>query len=373
MPKRPIRLSKIQEKITLEDFTEIKYLGKGAHGVVNLVRCNINSELYALKQLDKTLIARFNKVKHLLREKEIMYKCHHKNIVRLENTFQDDESWYFVLEYHALGDLTTMIKHAGRFNRSLTRFYAKELINALEFIRSKNVVHRDLKPENILIDSNFHWKISDFGTAKIIDPDAVEKELSKVSFNFEETVTEIDNEQSFNDFDNFEESRATNDESLRQWNTFVGTPLYVSPEMLAHNISWFASDLWGLGCIIYQWLCGGPPFIAESEIAVFDKILDGHINYPDFIDEDAKDLISKLLQRDPRDRLGAGKPDSKNSMDELKNHQFFKNQSFKKIYKKKPPVGKKLLEKLQKIYQDVDSEDDTNIQEEEESARISER
>ena len=259
-----------------------------------------------------------------MREKELMYKWIHRNCVRLENTFQDEDNCYFVLEYHPLGNLTDLIRKRKKLSRSLTRFYAKEIINALEYFRKFNIVHRDMKPENILIDENFHWKISDFGSAKIIDAKEVEKELSKVSFDFAESTSDLDVNPNF-DLDSVEERYSQN--VLNRGNTFIGTPLYVSPEMLAHNIAWYASDLWGLGCIIYQWLTGNPPFFGQSESVVFDQILECKVEFPSDMRSDWKDLIMKLLQRNPKDRLGAGEKGSNNSLTELKSHEFFKCQT----------------------------------------------
>ena len=113
--------------------------------------------------------------------------------------------------------------------------------------------------------------------------------------------------------------------------TFVGTPLYVSPEMLAHNIACFASDLWGLGWIIYQCLTGVPPFRGESEASVFEAILEGKVFFPEDFDKNAKDLIEQLLIKDPRERLGAGKKKNKKRMKDLKSHGFFKEKKWKNM------------------------------------------
>ena len=336
------------------DFKYIRYLGKGAYGTVSLVKCNINDKYYALKQLLKVSLAKYGRVHHLLREKDIMNKCNHPNIVRLENTFKDDESCYFVLEYHALGELTSLIKKAGKLKRSLTRFYAKEIINALQYFREKNIVHRDLKPENILIDHQFHWKVSDFGTAKIIDPEKVAKELENVSFEFNDTSEEIEQEPDFDEFPDFTSS----DSYSRRSNTFIGTPLYVSPEMLTHNIAWFGSDLWGLGCIIYHCLWGAPPFIGQCENQVFDKILECKVDFPPDIDIVSQDLILRLLQLDPRDRLGAGLNGQPNNLSDLKNHEFFKKDNFDRMIRKKPPVPQKLITKINSEWECITENDD---------------
>lgn len=127
-----------------------------------------------------------------------------------------------------------------------TRFYAMEIINALEYLRELNLVHRDLKPENIMIDDQFHCKLADFGSAKVIDPDQIEKQITE-SCGKKSDVFEIDEnyEPFFGDDEETDDDSAV--KSLLKQGTFVGTPLYVSPEMLEHSIAHFSSDLWSLG------------------------------------------------------------------------------------------------------------------------------
>jgi 3-phosphoinositide dependent protein kinase-1 len=107
----------------------------------------------------------------------------------------------------------------------LVKFYAAELVSALDYMHGKQIAHRDLKPENILIDASYHLKITDFGEAK--------------KFSNEKQDTDANEEE--DDFENDGMPRGS----------FVGTPLYVAPEMLNENISNTFTDLWALGCIIY--------------------------------------------------------------------------------------------------------------------------
>lgn len=156
IPKLPPRLVELKSDVSIDDFKFVKYLGRGAFGTVDLYKCKLNNQPYAIKQLSKAEVSRQNRVKHLLREKDIMNKCKHPNIVRLEATFKDDESCYFCLEYHPMGDLASLLKRKKKLSTKLTRFYAMEIIKVLSYFRKHNIVHRDLKPENILIDGNFH-------------------------------------------------------------------------------------------------------------------------------------------------------------------------------------------------------------------------
>lgn len=114
----------------------------------------------------------------------------------------------------------------------LTKYYAAEIILALEYMHNKNILHRDLKPENILITSDWHLKIIDFG-------DAIKLGIS-------------DNKVESEEESKYGKERAD----------FVGTPLYVSPEMLQENLSACSGDIWALGCIIFQMITGDVPFKA---------------------------------------------------------------------------------------------------------------
>lgn len=111
--------------------------------------------------------------------------------------------------------------------------------------------------------------------------------------------------------------------------TFVGTPLYVAPEMLEMNLSGPFTDLWALGCIIYQCLTGDVPFNAKTDIQVFQLIQERKIAYPKYLKPESIDLIDKLMQKDPFSRLGAGKPGSGLDYAALQQHDFFKGISFK--------------------------------------------
>jgi 3-phosphoinositide dependent protein kinase-1 len=107
--------------------------------------------------------------------------------------------------------------------------------------------------------------------------------------------------------------------------TFVGTPLYVSPEMLHETKSLPASDLWALGCIIYRMHVGVVPFEDKSETGTFDKILNRQLAFPAEanLSDATKDVIDKLLQVNPFKRLGAGRPGTPNDLTALKSHQYF--------------------------------------------------
>jgi len=224
---RASRMYELRPAIITEDFEIIKFLGRGGFSIVNLVKWKHDGKEYALKIMSKTEVARNRKINTLMREKNIMNMLDHPNIARLENAFQDSSSLYFVLEYYQLGNLSDMIKESNTLDLNLTKNFIREIIDALEYLRLHNIVHRDIKPDNILIDDQYHAKISDFGSAKIIDPDEVEEEL--IWMDQVETGWDSNNEISMRYSEGFEKEEGfEKDEDfesiLNRKNTFVGTP-----------------------------------------------------------------------------------------------------------------------------------------------------
>lgn len=178
---------------------------------------------YAVKIMDKSYLTRVfnniidqqNKTKYAIVEKEVLSHSNHPLIIRLYYSFQDKDCLYLVLDLCRRGDLNSVIcNNKLPLSIPIIRFYTAEIILALEYLHNElDVVHRDLKPDNILIGTDGHIRISDFGTA-LINQKAVSYREKSIDF--------------------------------------CGTPLYVSPEVLRNEPLGPASDLWGLGCIIYQ-------------------------------------------------------------------------------------------------------------------------
>jgi 3-phosphoinositide dependent protein kinase-1 len=142
-------------------------------------------------------------------------------------------------------------------------------------------------------------------------------------------------EERFSQAANFERSLSEAEDPSR--GTFVGTPLYVSPEMLDANLSGPSNDIWSLGCIIYQCLTGDVMFKAQHETQIFEMIMERKLSFPKYMDVEAIDLIDKLMHKNPAQRLGVG-TDNKNDYESLKKHKFFKGINFKKIEETHPPI-----------------------------------
>jgi 3-phosphoinositide dependent protein kinase-1 len=204
------------------DFEFGEILGEGSYSTVILATQASNGKKYAVKVLDKFHIVREKKVKYVTIEKDILQKLKHPLIVKLYYTFQDQASLYFVLEYCANGDLLGYIKAKGRFDSESAKFYGAEILKGLQVIHENQILHRDLKPENILLNHKNHIKITDFGSAIMLD---------KIE------ITQ-------------------GDEKSQRRSSFVGTAEYCSPELLNEQRCTAASDIWALACIIFQMLVG---------------------------------------------------------------------------------------------------------------------
>lgn len=200
------------------------------------------------------------------------------------------------------------------FDEECTRYYTAQILDTIEYMHSKGVIHRDLKPENVLLDDQMHVKITDFGTAKILDPpkkppqDGVNGEVNGFGGVYPGDPTEADDTKA---------------------NSFVGTAEYVSPELLTDKAACKASDLWAFGCIVFQLLSGRPPFKAANEYQTFQKIVNLDYEFPKGFPPVAKDLVERLLVLDPARRL---------NIEHIKNHEFFDGVEWgRKLWKQKAP------------------------------------
>lgn len=278
----------------VKDFAFGRTLGEGSYSTVMAATDRQTGKEYAIKVLNKRHIIKEKKVKYVNIEKDTLNRLtDHPGVVRLYYTFQDEESLYFVLDLANSGELLGVLKRMTTFDEECTRFYGAEILDTIDYMHARGVIHRDLKPENVLLDDQMHVKITDFGTAKILDvPKRPPKDVNG-------------NIGAGNPLDGSDDNKA---------NSFVGTAEYVSPELLTDKKACKSSDLWAFGCIIYQLLAGRPPFKAGNEYLTFQKIVALEYQFPAGFPEVAKDLVERLLVLDPASRL---------SIEHIKNHEFF--------------------------------------------------
>jgi len=314
----------LKNNLSIRDFEKIRFLGKGSYARIVLVKQKTNNKVCALKIIPKALMVKEGKETEVKIECEAMLRLDHEGIIKLYNTFDDEENFYLLLEYVPNGSLANLLSIRQVLDFNLAQQYITEIVNILEHMHGKGIAHRDLKPENIMLSEDFHLKLGDFGTAKFTDKEGGEyKELA-----------------------------------------FVGTPEYVSPEVVLGKDSGPASDLWALGCILYQFFVGTLPFTNKTEFLILDAISKGKYEFPQHIDPNVIDLCQKLLVVDPNKRLGNGSINSPLSYQSLKQHKFFKGIKFDEVLKIKPVISVEVMYKLRSEKKIIKEEELDSLDEE---------
>lgn len=271
-------------KMTAEDFESLKCLGKGTFGTVILVKQRSTGRLFAQKQLKKASIT---VQKHLIEqtknERAILESVNrHPFVVKLYYAFQDRQKLYLILEYAQGGELFHHLAMERTFTEEVSAFYMAEMVLALDYLhRNLGVVYRDLKPENCLLDAEGHLLLTDFGLSKVaLDEDG--------------------------------ESRC---------NSILGTIDYMAPEVVQGKSYDSAVDWWSLGALGYDLLTGAPPFASNNHAKTEQKIVHGKLTIPYYLSADAKDILTRLLRKEPRKRLGGNMP---KDLALIKSHRFFR-------------------------------------------------
>jgi 3-phosphoinositide dependent protein kinase-1 len=336
-----INLLSNQKKTSIDEYTIIKELGSGSYTKILIAKYNLNENEYALKQIDKKLVDKFEKHYEIHIEKQCLIQLKHPNIVKMNKAFQDDNYLYFALEYCSNRDLGRLINCLGKFNYKLAQFYSAEILSAIIYMHKEGIYHRDIKPENIGLDEFMHLKLFDFATADKINKYFDIKSMRFVPLN-KNIVANIENENCENNIVKLEKYHI-----LLLSHLFVGTPEYISPEVLEHNYPLIGPgvDIWALGVMIYLFFTGITPFNAKKESELLENIKNVKYSFDNTdIPDDAKDLISKILVKDPKQRIGYNSKD----YSEIKNHPFFKGINFDELEYEAPPVSeiKEILEKV---------------------------
>lgn len=270
--------------LSMDDFTIISVLGRGFYGKVMLVQKNDSKELFAIKSIHKDRLIQSKKSHTVLSERNILLKADNPFIVQLKFAFQTQSKFYLGLEYVAGGELFYHMERAGSLPVSEVRLYIAEIAVAFHYLHRYGITYRDLKPENIMIDKDGHIKLTDFGLA-------------------------ID----------------MNNSDPNQTNTLCGTAEYLAPEVILHNPCGPEVDWWALGILAFEMLTETTPFYSQNR----DKMLDAIVRLNPCLsmvsNEEARSLISGLLQKDPRKRF---------KFDQLARHRFFASIDWEKVHKK---------------------------------------
>lgn len=288
-------------KLTAADFEFLKLIGRGTFGRVFQVRKRDTRRIYAMKVLSKRELALKKEVGHTMGERKILEKsvdC--PFLVSLKFCFQSEKELFFVTDYKSGGELFWHLQREGRFTEARARFYAAEIVLALEHLHKYDIVYRDLKPENILLDATGHVALCDFGLSK---PDLGPDQLTT---------------------------------------TFCGTTEYLAPEILLDESGYSKLvDFWSLGVLLFEMCCGWSPFYAEDTQQMYRNICFGKIKFPrGTISDDGKQFVKGLLNRNPRHRLGA-----LHDAADLREHAFFREIDFDALARKQiPPLFNPLVE-----------------------------
>ncbi|KAJ7510420.1 kinase-like protein [Mycena galericulata] len=246
---------------SLHSFDMGRPLGKGKFGRVYMVRTKSPPKyILALKTLFKSELVANKVEKQTRREIEIQQNLRHPHILRLYGFFHDEKRIFLMLEFAGKGELYKQLSKLGSFSEKRSARYIDQMADALIYLHGKHVIHRDIKPENLLLGINGELKIGDFGWS-------------------------------------------VHAPGLRRM-TLCGTLDYLPPEMVEGKEHNEKVDHWALGVLTYEFMIGAPPFEDRGTVNnTYRRIAMVDLKFPPTISADAKDLISKLLQYEPRNRL----------------------------------------------------------------------
>ena len=277
-----------RDDVQLSDLTEIKVLGEGSFGRVTLVKDVLHNSIWALKKMSKRKLDDLKQKVNVMNEKNVLSMLNHPFILHLEATFQDEHTLYMLIELVRGGELFNYLdkQETGTVDIQSAWFYSACMISAFSHIHSHNIVYRDIKPENILIDEYGYLRVVDFGFSKIIK---------------------------------------------NRTHTLCGTPEYFAPELIGGKGYGKAVDNWGIGILIYEMLVGQTPFVdmehGNNQI-VCKNICENGLMLPRKLqDKNCRDLIQKLLEKDPIKRIGCGVKGTK----EIKSHKWFETLDWDKL------------------------------------------
>ncbi|XP_026896313.1 SNF-related serine/threonine-protein kinase isoform X1 [Acinonyx jubatus] len=249
-----------------------KTLGRGHFAVVKLARHVFTGEKVAVKVIDKTKLDTLA-TGHLFQEVRCMKLVQHPNIVRLYEVIDTQTKLYLILELGDGGDMFDYImKHEEGLNEDLAKKYFAQIVHAISYCHKLHVVHRDLKPENVVFfEKQGLVKLTDFGFSNKFQPG---KKLT----------------------------------------TSCGSLAYSAPEiLLGDEYDAPAVDIWSLGVILFMLVCGQPPFQEANDSETLTMIMDCKYTVPSHVSKECKDLITRMLQRDPKRRA---------SLEEIENHPW---------------------------------------------------
>ncbi|XP_056010462.1 serine/threonine-protein kinase PLK4-like isoform X2 [Ostrea edulis] len=270
---------------TIDDYQVLNLLGKGGFACVYRARSNKTGMEVAIKMIDKKLMKAHGMVARVRKEVEIHSRLKHPSILELYNYFEDNNYVYLVLEICLNGELNRYLKaNCKVLTEDEAQHFMRQIVEGMFYLHSHGILHRDLTLANLLLTGNMNVKIADFGLA---------------------TQLTVPDEKHF---------------------TMCGTPNYISPEIAMRTAHGLEADVWSLGCMLYTFLVGKPPFDTEAVKSTLNRVILADFELPNHLSEDAKDLIQSLLKKNPKERL---------SLPDILKHPFmtYDTEAYRKVSK----------------------------------------
>ena len=267
--------------IELKDLDNIKELGSGTFGNVNLVRNKKNKQLYAIKALDLQQIKKENLETCVESEKNVLLKTDHPFIMKMVKYLKDDHYIFFINEYIKGKELWDVIRDIGLLNKEQTQFYVASMLLAINHLHKKKIIYRDIKPENVMVNVKGYIKIIDFGTVKEIED---------------------------------------------RTSTVIGTSHYMAPEITKGEGYSFQVDIWSIAICMYEFFCGKLPFGEDLEdpMDIYRAVCKEELTFPNFVnDEKYMALLHKMLKKNPTQRLW--------KLEQIKVDPYFKDFDWNKL------------------------------------------
>ncbi|POY72328.1 putative Non-specific serine/threonine protein kinase [Rhodotorula taiwanensis] len=327
-------LRKRRTKLRLEQFHIVTQVGQGGYGEVYLARHKETQQVVALKKMKKRTLAKMDEIRHVLTERDILASTSSPWLVRLLYAFQDTEHVFLAMDFIAGGDFRTLLNNSGVLKEEHARFYIAEMFCAVAELHKLGYIHRDLKPENFLIDTTGHIKLTDFGLAAgALNPGKIEHLKHKLDEAADSPLVYRSTLEMKSIYKTLRLADA------RYADSVVGSPDYMAIETLRGQSYSYSVDYWSLGCILFEFLAGFPPFSGATADETWNNLKNWQraLRRPHY--DRPEDLIFNLSDDgwSAITCLIAHKDRRMSSLDQVKQHPFFRGIDWDHLRERKAP------------------------------------